>query len=197
MFSRRLPTALARFATMLYLILGAMPATSTVTSLPSHGADEATRMERCKARQQYGHPDGCGQCSNVIPNFPVEGRQTSWYIAATFDRSSDSFLSGRRNLRGGGRAGRPHRRSLPHEYFVTVMEATLSAIKSMEQDAVVHIAIFTDGHRDGPADGTPVPPEWDFSGEICKEMALSCTQVGIPRNTNLNIAKFYSSMCSR
>lgn len=60
---------------------------------------------------------------------------------------------------------------------MTVMEATLSEIREIEQDAVVHIAIFTDGHRDGLVDSTSVPPEWDLAGEICEEMALSCTQV--------------------
>lgn len=71
----------------------------------------------------------------------------------------------------------PNNRSLPHQYYVRAMEASLHSIAKAEPGATVDVAIFSESQWGGMVDEMGVPLDWDVPGDICEELGLQCTQV--------------------
>lgn len=69
-------------------------------------------------------------------------------------------------------------RSLPHQYYVRAMEASLHSISKTEPGATVDVAVFSEESQwGGMVDEMGVPLDWDVPGDICEDLGLHCTQV--------------------
>lgn len=68
-------------------------------------------------------------------------------------------------------------RSLPHQYYVRAMEASLHSIATAEPEAEVDIVVFSEGQWGGMVDEMGVPVDWDVPSEVCEDLGLHCTQV--------------------
>lgn len=154
--------------------------------------DRSRKVEKCEARQRYGHPDGCGQCAKLIPSFndADEGEDT-WRVAVHIDRAGSITQLDGRHLRGQAWKERAPRRELPHEYFVASMEATLHTISVIDPTAQVHLAVFTEERWGELVDETGTPIDWDIANEICEHLGLICSQVSFDHDLRLEIRGKY------
>lgn len=122
------------------------------------------------------------ECSRVLPTPLLESE--GWLLAVHIDRASTTAPAYNRQLRGRDEVRRVmegrHRDLLPHQYFVRVVEATLTAIADAEAGASVDIVIFSEGRAEGGlVDEVGMIVEWDVPLEVCQRLRLTCTQVRV------------------
>ncbi|CAB1118420.1 unnamed protein product [Ectocarpus sp. CCAP 1310/34] len=137
--------------------------------------------ERIERRRGLGVPPDREQCAGVLPDSFMmqhggggaeDGRDSeSWLVSVHVDRAPSSVDLSKR-LRGAV----PLHRSLPHQYYVRAMEASLHSIAVAEPGAHVDVAIFSEGQWGGMVDEMGLPLYWDVAGETCDDLGLHCTQ---------------------
>ncbi|CAM9711384.1 unnamed protein product [Ectocarpus sp. 12 AP-2014] len=137
--------------------------------------------ERIERRRGLGVPPDREQCAGVLPDSFMmqhgggggeDGRDSeSWLVSVHVDRAPSSVDLSKR-LRGAA----PLHRSLPHQYYVRAMEASLHSIAVAEPGAHVDVAIFSEGQWGGMVDEMGLPLYWDVAGETCDDLGLHCTQ---------------------
>ncbi|CBJ28497.1 expressed unknown protein [Ectocarpus siliculosus] len=137
--------------------------------------------ERIERRRGLGVPPDREQCAGVLPDSFMmqhgggggeDGRDSeSWLVSVHVDRAPSSVDLSKR-LRGAA----PLHRSLPHQYYVRAMEASLHSIAVAEPGAHVDVAIFSEGQWGGMVDEMGLPLYWDVAGETCDDLGLHCSQ---------------------
>lgn len=123
---------------------------------------------RCESYRQLEVHASRAECRTLLPSEFIE--DDSWIVGIHIDRTP---------LNGANLRHRRRNRSLPHQYFVQVMQATLNTISIADPGTKVNLVVFSNRVWGNMVDETGQPIDWDITANSCDEMGLSCEQVSI------------------